>query len=60
MDLGHFGGPPPPPTLHPNGRIFSPTAVMNPGYVGGDIRTLLATDLAGFRALYADGVGRRR
>jgi hypothetical protein len=60
MDLGHFGGPPPPPTLKPSGQIFSPTAVMNPGYVGGEIRTLLRTDLAGFRALYADGVGRSR
>lgn len=60
MDLGHFGGPPPPPTLHNNGRIFSPSAVMNPAYVGGDIRSLLPTDLAGFRALYADGTGRTR
>ncbi len=60
MDLGHFGGPPPPPTLHPHGRVFSPSAVMNPGYVGGDIRTLFPTDLAGFRALYADGRGRAR
>jgi hypothetical protein len=61
MDLGHFGGPPPPLKIHPNTlRVFSPPAVMNPAYVGGDIRDLLPTDIAGFRALFSDGVGRQK
>jgi hypothetical protein len=60
LDLGHFGGPPPPLRLHPNGRIFSPEAIMNPGYAGGEKRVLRPIDEAGIRILYADGVGRRR
>lgn len=60
MDLGHFGGPPPPLKIHPNtNRIFSPPAVMNPAYVGGERRDLLPTDEAGFRALFAGGIGRQ-
>lgn len=58
-DLGHFGGPPPPLRLHPNGRIFSPEAVMNPAYAGGEKRSLLPIDEAGYHTLWADGVGRQ-
>jgi hypothetical protein len=55
VGLGHFGGPNvnQPFTLKPNGRVFSPEAVMNPFYVGGEKRTLLKTDVAALRALYA-------
>lgn len=59
MDLGHFGGPPPPLKIHPNGRIFSPEAIMNPAYVGGELRVLQPTDIAGFKALFSHGVGRQ-
>lgn len=53
--LGHFGGPNPNQllTLHQHDRIFSPEAVMNPFYIGGEKRELLPTDIAGLRALYA-------
>ena len=54
--LGHFGGPNDnqPFKLQPNGRVFDPEAVMNPFYLGGDEkRSLLPTDLAGLKALYA-------
>jgi hypothetical protein len=52
--LGHFGGPHPrqPLLLRPNGNIFTPEAVMNPGYFGGEKRNLLPPDLAGLRTLY--------
>jgi len=55
MGLGHFGGPNTnqPFKVKPNGRVFDPEAVMNPFYVGGEKRTLLKTDIAGLRALYA-------
>ncbi len=58
VDLGHFGGPPPPLKIHPGGRIFSPEAVMNPAYIGGDIRELFPIDEAGYYTLYAKGKGR--
>jgi hypothetical protein len=53
--LGHFGGPNDVDKLklHPGDRLFSPEAVMNPFYAGGEKRTLLHTDLAALRALYA-------
>lgn len=53
--LGHFGGPNPnqPFKLQPNGRVFDPEAVMNPFYLGGEKHSLLPTDLAGLKALYA-------
>jgi hypothetical protein len=56
MGLGHFGGPNTnqPFTVKPNGRVFDPEAVMNPFYVGGEKRSLLTTDIAGLRALYAN------
>ncbi|MEP6688781.1 MAG: hypothetical protein ABJC36_10565 [Gemmatimonadales bacterium] len=55
LGLGHFGGPNPnqPFTLKPNGRVFSPEAVMNPFSLGGEKRDLLPTDLAALRSLYA-------
>jgi hypothetical protein len=55
LGLGHFGGPNPnqPFTLKPNGRVFSPEAVMNPYSLGGEKRNLLPTDLAALRSLYA-------
>ena len=55
VGLGHFGGPNTnqPFKLHPNGRVFYPEAVMNPFYVGGEKRSLLKTDVAALRALYA-------
>jgi len=53
--LGHFGGPVRNQqlTIKPNGRIFNPTAVMNPAYAGGELRDLLATDAAAFLTMYA-------
>jgi hypothetical protein len=53
--LGHFGGPVKNQslTIKPNGRIFNPTAVMNPAYAGGELRDLLATDQAAFLTMYA-------
>jgi len=53
--LDHFGGPNPnqPFKLKPNGKVYSPHAVMNPFYLGGEQRTLLPTDIAGLRTLYA-------
>jgi hypothetical protein len=55
LGLGHFGGPNPnqPFTLKPNGRVFSPEAVMNPFSLGGEKRNLLPTDKAALRSLYA-------
>jgi hypothetical protein len=54
--LGHFGGPNTnqPFKLQPNGRVFDPEAVMNPFYLGGEKQSLLPTDLAGLKALYAN------
>ena len=54
--LGHFGGPNTnqPFKLQPNGRVFDPEAVMNPFYLGGEKHSLLPTDLAGLKALYAN------
>lgn len=57
LGLDHFGGPNPnqPFKLHPNGRVFSPEAVMNPFYLGGDAkRSPLQTDVAALRALYSN------
>lgn len=53
--LGHFGGPVrnQPFTLKPNGRVFNPTAVMNPGYLGGESRDLYPTDEAGMSTMYS-------
>jgi hypothetical protein len=55
LGLDHFGGPinRQPFVLKPNGRVFNPEAVMNPGYLGGEKRALFPTDLAGFLSLYA-------
>lgn len=52
--LGHFGGPLPGQELRlrPNGRIFTPEAVMNPLYLGGEKRVPYPTDLAALRTLY--------
>jgi hypothetical protein len=52
--LGHFGGPVRNQefSVKPNGRIFNPTAVMNPAYAGGESRDLFATDHAGFLTMY--------
>jgi hypothetical protein len=53
--LGHFGGPNPnqPFDAANDTSPFIPEAVMNPFYLGGENRTLLATDRAALRALYA-------
>jgi hypothetical protein len=52
--LGHFGGP---GTQAQYDRLwthgYSPEAVMNPFYLGGEKRELLPTDLAGLRTMYA-------
>jgi hypothetical protein len=55
LGLGHTGGPNvnQPLILHRNGRIFSPTAIMNPAYFGGESRELFALDLAAFGTLYS-------
>jgi hypothetical protein len=53
--LGHFGGP----LLHQdfkqkgNGAYTNPLAVMNPYYVGGELRTPLATDEAALKTMYS-------
>lgn len=54
VGLGHFGGPNTnqPLKLKPNGKVFNPEAVMNPGYLFGEKRELTRTDVAGLRALY--------
>ena len=53
--LGHFGGPNDnqPFKLQPNGRVFDPEAVMNPFYLGGEKQSLLHTDIAALKTLYA-------
>ena len=55
VGLGHFGGPNTnePFKLQPNGKVFDPEAIMNPFYLGGEKRSLLSTDIAALRALYA-------
>ena len=54
LGLDHTGGPNDnqPLKLHNNGRIFSPTAVMNPAYFGGESRSLFPLDLAALTTLY--------
>ena len=57
LGLDHMGGPNEnqPFKLHPNLRVFSPEAVMNPFYLGGDDkRSPLPTDVAALRTLYAN------
>lgn len=56
LGLGHTGGPNPnqPLFLHRNGRIFSPTAVMNPAYFGGESRDLFPLDFAALSTLYTN------
>ncbi|HET7423602.1 MAG TPA: hypothetical protein VFJ92_08575 [Gemmatimonadales bacterium] len=56
LGLGHTGGPNTnqPFKLHPNGRVFSPEAVMNPFNLGGEKRNLFPSDLASIRSLYAN------
>jgi hypothetical protein len=41
--------------LLPNLKVFDPAAVMNPGYLGGELRTPLPTDVAAIRTLYNSG-----
>ena len=55
MGLDHTGGPNPnqPFRLHPNGRVFSPEAIMNPFYLGGEKRSLFPLDMAALRSLYS-------
>jgi hypothetical protein len=55
LGLDHTGGPNPnqPFKLHPNGRVFSPEAVMNPFNLGGEKRSLFPLDLASIRQLYS-------
>lgn len=55
LGLDHTGGPNPnqPFTLKPNGRVFSPEAVMNPFYLGGEKRLLFPLDIAALRSLYS-------
>jgi hypothetical protein len=55
LGLGHTGGPNDnqPFKLHPNGRVFSPEAVMNPFSLGGEKRSLFPLDKAALRSIYA-------
>ena len=55
LGLDHTGGPNDnqPFKLHPNGRVFSPEAVMNPFDLGGEKRNLFPLDLASIRQLYS-------
>lgn len=55
LGLGHTGGPRDnqPFKLKPNGKVFNPTAVMNPFYIGGEQRDPLHVDVAALRTLYA-------
>jgi len=52
--LGHFGGPVrnQPFKLQPNGKVFNPEAIMNPGYLYGEKRVPYATDIAGMKTMY--------
>jgi hypothetical protein len=56
LGLGHYGGAGKvPPGLFSSGNfsmIFSPEAVMNPGYLGGEKRDLFSIDEAALRTLY--------
>jgi hypothetical protein len=55
LGLDHTGGPNPnqPFTIHRNGRVFTPEAVMNPFDLGGEKRNLFPLDLASIRQLYS-------
>ncbi len=55
VGLGHFGGPVrnQPFKLRGNNKVFTPEAVMNGGYLGGEKRTPLPTDVAGLTTLYS-------
>lgn len=55
LGLDHTGGPNAnqPFKLHPNGRVFSPEAIMNPFNLGGEKRSLFPVDLASVRQLYS-------
>ncbi len=55
LGLDHTGGPNAnqPFKLHPNGRVFSPEAVMNPFSLGGEKRSLFPLDRASIRQLYS-------
>jgi len=55
LGLDHTGGPNPnqPFKVQPNGRVFSPEAIMNPVYLGGEKRSLFPLDMAALRTLYA-------
>jgi hypothetical protein len=55
LGLDHFGGPVTDQQwkLRPNGRVYSPEAVMNPFYLFGERRELMSTDMAALRTLYA-------
>lgn len=57
--LGHFGGPnhsgetnQQPFFVRPNGKVFTPEAVMNPGYLFGEKYELLPTDEAALSSVY--------
>lgn len=54
LGLDHTGGPNPnqPLFIRPNGRVFTPEAVMNPFALGGEKRNLFPLDLASIRQLY--------
>lgn len=56
LGLGHTGGAGKlPPGVLPSGNfdmVFSPQAVMNPGYLGGEKRELFPVDEAALRTLY--------
>lgn len=54
LGLGHFGAISTHQlTLKPNGKVYAPEAVMNPGYLGGEGRALFPTDVAALRTMYA-------
>ena len=55
LGLDHTGGPNNAQQykLHPNGRVFSPEAVMNPFSLGGEKRSLFPLDKASLRSIYA-------
>lgn len=54
LGLGHFGGPVRNQKfmLKPNLKVFSPEAVMNAFYLGGEKRSLYPTDVAGLTTMY--------
>ena len=54
LGLGHFGGPVrnQPLLLKPNLKVFSPEAVMNASYLGGEKRNLYPSDVAGLTTMY--------